>query len=204
MKKLARHLVFVSVALASMTHSVRARAADVAPSKVDWAGLFDWTTKQLMGASAESPHASPTTAEAAPDADSSVPRAQPLVVLVPRAAVLVRDWRGSMRLAGQTAVTDDLRPSASYRMAVTRIAASGRLAPYLQIGAGQWRLDPVLFPAQPSDEHIAGQLGGGIEYQAVARVRIAGEASYTFLYREPSEDPVPRFITVFVAARASF
>jgi hypothetical protein len=187
-----------------MTQSVGALAADVAPSKVDWARLFDWTTKQLMGAAAESPHATATTAEAAPDADSSVTRSQPLVVLVPRAAVLVRDWRGSMRLAGQTAVTDDMRPSASYRMAVTRISASGRLAPYLQVGAGQWRLDPVLFPAQPSDEHIAGQLGGGMEVKASDRVRIAGEASYTFLYREPTDDPLPRFITVFVAARASF
>src|SRR5262245_2897718 len=132
MKKVARRFVFVIAALATMACGVSARAADVAASRVDWVELLDHGSKALLSGVAESPQASPSST--VPPGDTETPHAQPLVVLVPRAAVLVRDWRGSMRLAGPTTVTDELRPSASYRMAVTRVSSSGRLAPYVQIG----------------------------------------------------------------------
>jgi hypothetical protein len=196
-------LSIVIAALATLAHASRARAADATATPVDLVRLVDRGSQWLVSAATEAPR---ITVDAGARGDTPAAGAvQPLVVLAaPRAAVLVRDWRGSVRAFGPTTVTDDLRPSASYRMVLLRASSSGRLSGYAQLGAGQWRLDPVLFPAMRCGERLAGQIGGGLELRTPVGLRLAGEASYTIVYREADDDPAPRFFTLLLAARATF
>jgi hypothetical protein len=129
----------------------------------------------------------------------------PLVDLLPRASLVARDWRGSLKVAGRTMLIDDLRPAASHRMVFARIASDARLAPYAQLGAGEWRVDPVLFPQMPTRQAYAGSFGAGLELRTNAGLKIAAEADYTFFYREgpvAADDPGPRLLTVLFAAQA--
>ena len=202
MKKAARRLSFLIVGLAAVSHGKDAAAADAMPASADLLRFVDRGTQWLVSAAAEAPRTTPPTSTRD---DVPAASAQPLVALAPpRGSVLVRDWRGSMRVAGEETLTDELRPSASYRMAVLRLASSGRLATYGQLGAGQWRLDPVLFPGRPCDDKLAGQVGGGLQLRATERVGIGAEALYTVVYREPEDAAAPRFFTLMLAARASF
>ena len=74
-------------------------------------------------------------------------RARPLIELAPCATVVLRDWRGSFHVVGAPSLLlDDVRPAASSRMVVVRVASSGQLVSFAQVGAGEWRIDPVLFP----------------------------------------------------------
>ncbi|HEY8072843.1 MAG TPA: hypothetical protein VIF62_02005 [Labilithrix sp.] len=193
MKNLATRFAFLLAALGITTQEADARAADTASPSVDFPSLVDRAAKWLGTAHAEAPR---TRVDAA---------AQPLVILAPpRATVLVRDWRGSMRVSGDATLTDDLRPSASYRMGVLRASSTGRLAGYVQLGAGQWRLDPVLFPGLPCDERLTGQVGGGLQLRVTSHASIGAEALYSVVYREPEDAPAPRFVTLMLAARATF
>ncbi len=204
MTKIASRLSIIAAALAAVTHASDTRAADTPGPSVDLLRLVDRGSQWLVSATAEAP---PTTTDTA-RGDSALERrtpAQPLVVLAPpRATVLVRDWRGSMRVAGEATVTDELRPSASYRMGVLRASSSGRLSGYVQLGAGQWRLDPVLFPGLPCDERLTGQVGGGVQMRLSRRAGVGAEALYSVVYRQPEDAPAPRFFTLMFAARATF
>lgn len=131
----------------------------------------------------------------------------PLVDLLPRASIIARDWRGSMTVAGRTMLLDDLRPAASHRMVIARIAADARLSPYAQAGAGEWRVDTALFPNMPTRQAYAGSIGAGFELRTNAGLKIAGETSYTFFYREgpvAADDPGPRLLSVLFAAQTSW
>lgn len=126
----------------------------------------------------------------------------------PSLSVVARDWHGSMRLMGdRTLVLDDLRATASNRMVITRLATEGRLSTFVQVGVGEWRIDPAMFPTARSYSEIAGQLGGGFELRLSSRTRIASEVSYTALYRDlhyTSDEVAPRMLAFAVAVDGRF
>src|SRR5207253_3556295 len=69
-------------------------------------------------------------------------------VVVPRATVVARDWGGTMVLMGHLSPTDQFRLSRSTRMIMGKVHIPiGHFTPFGQLGLGQWRLDPDLFPA---------------------------------------------------------
>ena len=57
----------------------------------------------------------------------------------------------------------------------------------------------------PTRQAYAGSIGAGLELRTNAGLRIAGEADYTFFYREGSiiaaDDPAARLLTVLFAAQ---
>lgn len=128
--------------------------------------------------------------------------------LVPNASVVARDWRGSMKIAGhRTLLVDELRPTASNRMVVARVATGGRLTMFGQIGVGEWRIDTVMFPNARAYSEIAGQIGGGFELALTSHVRVAGEAQYTLLVRDQTytaDEVAPRILAFVVAIDGRF
>jgi hypothetical protein len=129
-------------------------------------------------------------------------------VVVPRATLLARDWGGTMLLMGHLSPTDQFRLSRSTRMIMGRVHIPvGRFMPFGQVGLGQWRLDPDIFPACVRDVESAGQVGGGLEVAVARAAVVALEADYTVLYREQHE---PQMVDTahhwasFVAARWVF
>lgn len=130
------------------------------------------------------------------------------VGVTPHLSLVARDWSGvQLLMGGHVSVTDQLRLSRSSRMVVSRVRlADGRLAPFLQIGLGQWRVDTDLMPVLPRDVELATQIGGGFELSLAPRWRLAIEYDYTVLYREERGPDVisPRIWGAFVATRASF
>jgi hypothetical protein len=126
----------------------------------------------------------------------------------PSASVVARDWHGSMRLMGdRTLVLDDLRATASNRMVLARIATDSRISPFVQMGIGEWRIDPAMFPTARSYSELAGQVGTGLELRISSRFRIAGEATYTALYRDlhyTSDEVAPRILAFAVAIDGRF
>lgn len=148
-----------------------------------------------------------TTAERAPvpEAPAPSPAAEkPVFDLAPSASLVARDWRGSMKLVGdRTMLVDDLRPTANSRMVVGRVStAEARLTTFAQIGAGEWRVDTVMFPHARSYSETAGQVGGGFELRLPAQLRVSGEAQYTMLTRDMTyaAGEVAPLITAFVFA----
>ena len=73
---------------------------------------------------------------------------RPIVDLSPLVSVVVRDWRGSMQLIGQqTMLVDELRPTASNRMALVRVSTYvAWLKTLAHVGGGDWRIVTGLFP----------------------------------------------------------
>lgn len=126
----------------------------------------------------------------------------------PSLSVVARDWHGSMRLMGdRTLVLDDLRATASNRMVVTRLATDARLSTFVQVGVGEWRIDPAMFPTARSYSEMAGQLGTGFELRISSRTRIASEVTYTALYRDlhyTSDEVAPRILAFAVAIDGRF
>lgn len=182
-----------------------ARAADVAP-KTTLLGLVEDGNRFVNAAMAGTAPSGRTPSE---NVAASRPAAEPppLVDFAPRASLVARDWRGSLRVAGRTMLLDDLRPSASQRMVLARVASDARLSPFVQIGAGEWRIDPVLFPNLPSRQAMAGQVGAGFELRTRSGVSVASEASYTFLYRPGPvavEDGAPRIVALLFAIQTAW
>lgn len=131
----------------------------------------------------------------------------PFMDLAPNAALVARDWRGSTKLAGHTILVDDLRPTASNRMLVGRLATGGRLTTFGQLGVGEWRVDTAMFPNARAYSEIAGQVGAGFELALWRRVRVAGEAQYTVLSRSATYAPAevaPRILAFVLAVDGRF
>ncbi|MDB5213469.1 MAG: hypothetical protein JWO86_1396 [Myxococcaceae bacterium] len=126
----------------------------------------------------------------------------------PTLSVVARDWHGSMRIMGdRTLVLDDLRATSSNRMVVTRLATDARLSTFVQMGVGEWRIDPAMFPTARSYSEVAGQIGSGFELRLSSRARIAAEATYTALYRDlhyTSDEVAPRILAFAVAIDGRF
>src|SRR5262249_36918658 len=96
---------------------------------------------------------------------------------------------GGHRLAGgYMSVTDAIRMSRSTRMLVGRVAmTSGMVMPFLQIGAGQWRVDKDMQPYLPKDSELAALVGAGFEIGIAQKLAVAVETDWTILYRETRE-----------------
>jgi hypothetical protein len=125
--------------------------------------------------------------------------------LSPRATVVARDWRGSVRVLGDRTLVDDVRPTASNRMIVGRIATASALSPYVQVGLGEWRIDRVLFPNAGSYSELAAQVAMGFELRLSSRLRVASEAQYTMLDKDLHYEGVaPRILAVVLAMGGRF
>ncbi len=128
--------------------------------------------------------------------------------VTPHVSLVARDWSGvQLLMGGHVSLTDQLRLSRSSRMVVSRVRlADGRLAPFMQLGLGQWRVDTDLVPVLPRDVELATQMGGGFELRLAPRWRLAIEYDYTVLYREERgpEQISPRIWGAFLATHASF
>jgi hypothetical protein len=102
---------------------------------------------------------------------------------------------------------DELRPEASNRMVMGRVATDGVLSFFGHVGVGQWRVDTVMFPNALADSDLAGQAGGGFELQIGSRLRVAGEVDYTMLYRDlhyAQGEVSPRMTSYMLAAVGTF
>lgn len=121
----------------------------------------------------------------------------------PSLSLVVRDWHGSVKIAGdRKLLVDDLRPTSSNRLVVARVATDAQLTTFVQLGVGEWRIDPVMFPNARSYSEVAGQVSAGFELRLPSGVRLAGEAQYTALYHDLhySVDEVAPHIVAFVVA----
>jgi hypothetical protein len=136
----------------------------------------------------------------------------PWVVFVPRLSLVARDWRNARMLSGDVlALTDKMRVTGSSRMVLGRVyLGGGRIAPFAQLGAGQWRVDRDIIPNYACDQELAAQLGFGVESKVSRIAALALETDYTVLLRDASTGPMaanlpaPRFMGVVGAARFSF
>lgn len=126
----------------------------------------------------------------------------------PSASLVARDWRGSIRLMGdRTLVLDDFRTTASNRMVLARLATDSRLATFVQLGIGQWRIDPAMFPTARSYSEVAAAIGSGFELRISSNVRVASEITYTALYRDlryASDEVAPRSLDLALAIEGRF
>lgn len=210
MKSPSRLLVVLAASsLALLARS--AGAADV-PAKSDLLRAVEDSSQAfnafVAGPTAASTPSMPQTpsGEAGTPQPASVPPPSP--DFAPRASVLLRDWRGSFRLAGApTNAIDDVRPSASNRMILVRIESSTKLSPFTHVGIGEWRIDPVLFPAFPTYSATCGQLAAGFHLETMKHVSVAAEGQYTFLYgSQPwaGDVAMPRILSAIVAVQATF
>jgi len=147
--------------------------------------------------------------ETASAGDSGPDHRKPFFDLTaPTVSVVARDWHGSLRIMGdRTLVLDDLRATASNRMVLGRLATDSRMSTFVQIGLGQWRIDPAMFPTARSYSEIAGQVGSGVELRLSSRVRVASEVTYTALYHDlhyTSDEVAPRILAFAIAIDGRF
>ncbi len=209
-----RTLLSLLSAAAILCVASPASAADTAPS-TSFASLVDqgkdWLRTAAAGPTAASDPTAPRSAmtptgELAAAERRSLAEQQPFYDLTPNAALVARDWRGSLKIIGdRTMLVDDLRPTASNRMLMGRVATAGRsLSLFAQAGLGEWRVDTVMFPNAVSDSEIAGQAGAGFEVRLPHGLRLAGELDYTMLHRDLhyAEGQVAPRMTSFVLAAA--
>ncbi len=131
-----------------------------------------------------------------------------LVDMTPRLTLVARDWSGAQLVSGRLALTDQIRLIRSSRMVVSRLhLGSGRLAPFAQVGLGQWRIDGDLLPGMPHTLETAGQLGAGFELKLLSRAVVAVEVDDTILCPLDGEREIVPDIQIWAAslvARAVF
>jgi hypothetical protein len=122
-------------------------------------------------------------------------------------SVIARDWDAAQLLVGHLAPIDEVLRERSKRMLLMRRRlADGPLVPFLQLGLGQWRVDPDM-PAIPHDVVLAGQLGGGAELRLTRWSSIAAEAECTVINPARSDALWIRTSAIwgsFLAARVKF
>lgn len=148
------------------------------------------------------------TAERPSQATTTAEQPKPLFDLSPNASLVARDWRGSMRIVGdRTMLVDDLRPTASNRMVMARLATDARFSTFVQAGVGEWRVDTAMFPNARSYSEMAGQIGTGFELRLPSNLRVAGEAQYTMMYHDlhySTDEVAPRILAFVVAIDGRF
>ena len=192
----------------------RAAAAETAP-RVSFETFVGEGHRWLVAATAgptvssePTTRTSSATAERAAAERPAIAEQKPFVDFSPHASVVARDWRGSMKLVGdRTMLVDTLRPTASHRMVMGRIATDARLTFFAQAGAGEWRVDTVMFPSAQSYSELAAQAGGGFELRLTSRLRVGGEAQYTILSRNltyTTDEVAPRIASFVVAIDGRF
>ncbi len=122
---------------------------------------------------------------------------------------IARDWAEALSLtSGGLSLTDQLRALRSTRLMIMRARfGEGKLVPYVQLGAGQWRVDTNAAPLLPNETELASQIGGGFDVKVLGQARLATEATYTMLYRQSHEGGRVAIGSVFgalLAARVRF
>lgn len=126
--------------------------------------------------------------------------------VAPRVSLVARDWGSAFKVAGdRLALVDAMRLTSSTRMVMTRVRLSDRrFTPFLQLGLGQWRMDPNLLPLAPRNPEIAAQMGGGFELAILHNWQVAVETSATVIYRDdvqPVDAATPRMWSTMLASR---
>jgi hypothetical protein len=139
--------------------------------------------------------------------DASTP--VPWVGGQPRVSLVARDWAESRRLVGDMSLTDELRPTRSSRMVVSRVRlADGRVAPFAQLGFGEWRVDTTLLPSLPHEHELAAQGGLGFELALAPETVVALEADWTLLQPGSPSDVLaethPALWGTYMAVRTRF
>jgi hypothetical protein len=111
----------------------------------------------------------------------------------PTVSLVARDWGSSFRVAGdRLAVVDALRLTTSTRMVLARVRMTdARVAPFAQIGLGQWRTDPYLLPLTPRYEEIAAQAAVGVEVRVRRSWTVGLEQTGTVLHRQHGDSNLP-------------
>jgi hypothetical protein len=133
--------------------------------------------------------------------------------VAPKMSLVARDWGGAKALVGgDIALTDALRTSRSYRMALARFRlSSGRLVPFAQVGLGEYRIDTDVMPTHVPDTELAALVGGGVEahiYRAQHfGLDFAAETNFTQIVRddrEPQNVRTSRMWNSLIAMRMQF
>lgn len=199
---------FASVAAATGFVTLLATApvkADAQNVPVEW-GKF----AAMLGSPLDMPHATALPSSRSPldDGDLEPPQVRWMGRL-PRLALVARDWASSRRVYGDLALTDELRPTQSIRMAVSRLRlAGGVFAPFAQLGVGEWRVDRTLLPSLPGAHDLAALSGIGFELTLSPLAAIAVEMDWTFLHANGDADVValthPTVWSTCLAARTRF
>jgi len=122
-----------------------------------------------------------------------------------RLSFIARDWSEGLSLtSGGLSLTDQLRALRSTRLMIARVRfGEGTLVPYVQLGAGQWRVDTNAAPLLPNEMELASQVGGGFDVKLLGQLSLATEATYTMLYRQSHEGSRVAIGSVFGALLAS-
>ena len=113
-----------------------------------------------------------------------------------RVSLVARDWEAARLLMGRLSATDQVRHGRSRRMVLVRArlfdALAGSLSPFVQVGLGQWRVDPDM-PVLPHDVLAAAQAGAGMELLLSRWASIAIEVNCTLLDPErPDRESHPQ------------
>ncbi|HLK41261.1 MAG TPA: hypothetical protein VKU41_31135 [Polyangiaceae bacterium] len=189
-----------AIAAIAVFFSAISSEADELRLRVDWGKLAD--VLREGGATLTAASAWPTEGTPAPTSTMRWLGASPDF------SIVARDWGSTQLLVGRLSLTDQSRVTRSSRMVVMRVRLTdGMLAPFAQLGLGQWRIDNDLLPTLPRDVELAGQLGGGFDLALARDVVLAVEGDYTLLYREQHEPQMvlgPHVWTTLLAARARF
>ena len=213
-------LTFTAAALATLFASSVA-FADPAPTGTDWTRvLSDLDRVARQGADVlDSPRCSPAGCETSTNATAAAPErgfklnvqntSNDLLAFRPALSLVARDWGSSLRIAGdRLALIDAMRLTQSTRMVLTRVRLSdARIAPFAQVGLGQWRTDPFLLPLSPRYQEIAAQAAAGVELRLMGSWQVALESSTTMLYREQQNSrdlPAAHMWSTTFASRVDF
>jgi hypothetical protein len=197
-------LTFAAAALATLlaTSSASADGAASTPKGVDWTRVVtDLDRVARSGADVlDSPRCSPSGCETSTNATAAAPErglklnvqdtTNDLLAFRPMMSLVARDWNSSFRVAGdRLALIDAMRLTTSTRMVLARVRMSdARIAPFAQVGLGQWRTDPFVLPLTPRYEEIAAQATGGVELRLMGSWQVALETTTTMLYREQQQN----------------
>ena len=193
----------VAVLVASMPRS--ARAESPFRLRVDWSKLEIIMREGPSAIFPKERHPSSATSAHLGEDDPI----EHWMEMSPRLSLVARDWGATELLVGAHAIpTDLLRLDRSSRMVISRmLLGDGRVAPFAQLGLGQWRIDTSLMPTMPQDVELAMQVATGFELKLTRTWKLAVEGDYTILYREAHE---PQMVTSpwlwggILAMRATF
>lgn len=197
-------LTLAGAVLATLFASSAARA-DSTPRGTEWGKLLsDVSSVMRRGAlDLDSPRCAQAGCQTVTNATAAQPEraVRPARVqtttdwfgFAPRTSLVVRDWGGTFRVAGdRLGMVDALRLTSSTRMILTRVRLSdSRIAPFAQIGVGQWRTDPYILPLTARYTEIAGQAAAGVEMRLVGTWQVALESAMTVLHRERGDLALP-------------
>lgn len=214
-----RLTVTLATAVLATTLAMSAKA-DQTPT-TDWARvLVDLDTVARKGADALD---TPRCARAGCQTDTNTTAAQPersvnfhvqnrssqWISVTPKLSLVARDWGAAYRVAGdRLALVDSLRLTTSTRMILGSVRLSdSRIAPFAQVGLGQWRTDPFLLPLTPRYTEVAAQAAGGVEVRVMGTWLVALETTMTMLYRESrgvNDLPATKIWSTAIASRVDF